>query len=70
TQIMERKGFSDVNRLMDESLHQANVSFCTRKHFGRTLPGETGHYLRLAYSGIGVADIQEGLAALKRYFEA
>ena len=55
--------------LMTEALEKCNVSFCTRKHFGTPLPGETEHYIRLAYSGISVDDIQEGLAALKRYFE-
>lgn len=70
TQVMKRKGFSDVNQLMTEALHATNVSFCTRKHFGRSLPGEKEHYIRLAYSGIEVAEIEEGLAALKEYFEA
>lgn len=70
TKIMERKGISDVNQLMDEALTQANVSFCTRKHFGRPVAGEKNHYIRLAYSGIDVPSIQEGLAALKQYFEA
>ncbi|NJN81213.1 MAG: aminotransferase class I/II-fold pyridoxal phosphate-dependent enzyme [Caldilineaceae bacterium] len=70
TQIMERKGYSDVNQLMDEALRLANVSFCTRKHFGRPVAGETQHFIRLAYSGIDVADINAGLASLKAYFEA
>lgn len=68
--IMERKGFSDVNQLMDEALVQSNVSFCTRKHFGRSGAGETNDYIRFAYSGIEVADINEGMAKLKAYFEA
>ncbi len=70
TQIMARKGFDDVNRLMEEALQQTSVSFCTRKHFGRPQPGETQHYLRFAYSGIDVPDIEEGMARLKNYFEA
>lgn len=69
TQIMERKGFTDVNDLMRGALTEANVSFCTRKHFGRPVPGETNHYIRLAYSGISVPMIEEGLARLKVYFE-
>ena len=69
TKIMERKGFEDVNQLMQEALVKADVSFCTRKHFGRPIPGETEHYIRLAYSGIDVPMIQEGLARLKEYFE-
>lgn len=70
TKVMERKGITDVNQLMDEALTQANVSFCTRKHFGRSVPGEKGEYIRVAYSGIDVPSIQAGMAALKQYFEA
>ena len=70
TSIMERKGFTDVNQLMNESLTATNVSFCTRKHFGRALEGERDHYVRFAYSGIAVEEINEGLGKLKTYFEA
>jgi len=70
TDIMEKKGLSDVNELMTGALEQANVSFCTRKHFGRPVPGETDHYIRFAYSGITVEDINEGMARLKTYFES
>lgn len=70
TAIMERKGFTDVNQLMTEALTTTDVSFCTRKHFGRPLAGEKNHYIRLAYSGINVENIQTGLARLKEYFEA
>ena len=67
--IMQRKGFHNVNQLMDEALIETNVSFCTRNHFGRPTPGEKDFYIRFAYSGIGVADIEEGLERLKTYFE-
>tara|TARA_B100000929_G_scaffold191819_1_gene151920 strand:- start:369 stop:1562 length:1194 start_codon:yes stop_codon:yes gene_type:complete len=70
TDIMERKGFTDIDQLMDEALTETSVSFCTRKHFGRLLKGETNHYLRFAYSGIDIDDINEGMAKLKNYFEA
>lgn len=70
TEIMDRKGFTDVNQLMTEALTNTDVSFCTRKHFGRPLAGEPNHYIRLAYSGINVNDIKTGLARLKDYFEA
>lgn len=70
TDIMERKGFTDIDQLMDEALIETSVSFCTRKHFGRLLEGETNHYLRFAYSGIDIDDINEGMAKLKNYFEA
>ena len=70
TKVMERKGFTDINQLMTAALQETDVSFCTRKHFGRPVPGETGHYIRLAYSGIDVANIKTGLGRLKEYFEA
>ena len=70
TDIMERKGFADIDQLMDEALTETSVSFCTRKHFGRLLEGETNHYLRFAYSGIDIDNINEGMAKLKNYFEA
>ena len=69
TKVMERKGLTDVNVLMREALVHTDVSFCTRSHFGRPVPGETDHYIRLAYSGISPEDIQTGLARLKEYFE-
>lgn len=69
TKIMRRKGIEDVDQLMREALMHTDVSFCTRKHFGRPQPGETQHYIRLAYSGIDVPSISEGLARLKQYME-
>jgi aspartate/methionine/tyrosine aminotransferase len=69
TQVMERKGLDDINVLMREALVHTDVSFCTRRHFGRPLPGEKDHYIRMAYSGIDTGDIKTGLARLKEYFE-
>jgi len=46
------------------------VSFCTRLHFGRALPGEKDAYVRFAYSGISVPQIEEGLGRLKAWAEA
>lgn len=70
SKIMERKGMTDVNQLMDEALTETGASFCTRKHFGRMLEGETSQYVRFAYSGIDVDDINEAMAKLKVYFES
>jgi len=69
SQIMQRKGLTDINDLMRGALEQTGVSFCTRKHFGRSLPGKENHFIRLAYSGIETPDIEEGLRRLKGYFE-
>jgi hypothetical protein len=45
------------------------VSFCTRLHFGRPLPGEKEMYARFAYSGIDIPMIREGLGRLKAFLE-
>ena len=70
TRIMDRKVFTDVNQLMEDALANTNVSFCTRKHFGRAVENEKNHYIRFAYSGIEVEDIEEGMVKLKGYFES
>ena len=68
TDLMIRKGFNDdYDAFAADVLAKTGVSFCTRLHFGRPLPGETRRYIRLAFSGIDVADIREGLGKLKEY---
>jgi len=69
TAIMKRKGFTTLYQLQTSALENTGVSFCTRNHFGRPSPDETEFFIRLAYSGIDVPDIREGLARLKEYFE-
>ena len=69
SKVMLRKNITDVNTLMKQALVETNVSFCTRKHFGRAVENETGNYLRFAYSGIDVEDINEGMNQLKLFFE-
>ena len=51
-------------------LDRTGVSFCTRLHFGHALEGEDQYYLRLAYSGVSTAQIQEGLGKLKAFIES
>ena len=70
TKIMRAKGFSDVEELQFGALKNANVSFCTRDHFGRPNKDESDYFIRFAYSGIKVEDINEGMAKLKEYFES
>lgn len=67
TGVMERKGYTDVEELRKACLHEVGVSFCARTHFGRRLSGETDHYIRLAYSGIDVADIREAMDGLSKF---
>ena len=69
TTIMKRKGFESIDELQVGALENANVSFCTRNHFGRSQEDEVDYFIRLAYSGISAEDIDEGLKKLKSYFE-
>ena len=57
----------DYEAFRKDILHKTGVSFCTRMHFGRPLPGETEFYIRIAYAGIGLAELTEGLGRLKTY---
>jgi len=70
TDVMKRKGFDDYARFRQAALHETGVSFCTRRHFGRPLPGESKLYIRFAYSGIDVDDIEEGLTKFKKWLES
>ncbi len=70
TDVMGRKGLATYDDLRRDALHETGVSFCTRLHFGRELPGEARRYARFAYSGIDVAAIEEGLGRLKAWAEA
>lgn len=70
TEAMERKGIDSYDDLRKGALHETGVSFCTRLHFGRALPGEKERYIRLAYSGINTDQIVEGLAKLKKFLES
>ena len=70
TGLMARKGLSTYDELRRAALAETGVSFCTRLHFGRALPGEKDAYVRFAYSGITVPLIEEGLGKLKAWAEA
>lgn len=69
TGLMAKKGLTDYESLRKTVLTETGVSFCTRLHFGRPLPGEDKFYIRLAYSGINVGEIQEGLGKFKAWAE-
>lgn len=70
TEAVAAMGFDTVAEFSTAALHHTGVSFCTRHHFGTAQPGETGHYIRLAYSGISVDDIEEGLGKLAAWVGA
>lgn len=64
TEVFQRKGYTDQQAFRMEALHKAGVSFCSRSHFGRPLPGETKVFVRFAYSGINPDRIREGMKSL------
>jgi aspartate/methionine/tyrosine aminotransferase len=69
TEAMRRKGFTDYEAFRRALLHETGVSVCSRIHFGRPLPGETEFYIRLAYSGIHLPAIREGLGKFKAFMQ-
>ncbi len=74
TDVYRRLGYrvgsdEDTQAFRITTMHETGVSFCARTHFGRSLPGEARAYVRFAYSGIDEKDAEEGLTALKRYWE-
>ncbi len=67
TAAMARTGLTDYEDFRRAVLRETGVSFCSRVHFGRPLPGEEQKYIRFAYSGIDVPEIEEGLRLLKDF---
>lgn len=70
TEAMNNKGFTAYQPFLASILRETGVSMCARSHFGRPLPGEDRYFLRLAYSGIEVDAIEEGLQRLKQFVES
>ena len=70
TEVMERKGLADYEDFRRAALHATGASFTTRLHFGRAHGHEDSKYVRFAYSGISVDDIEESMALFKAWCEA
>lgn len=69
TGAMKRNGVEDVEDFRRLVLQETGVSFCTRRHFGRPLPGEREQYIRFAYSGIEADQISEGMDKLEKFIK-
>ena len=67
TKLLNRKGILDIEQFRKKALVETGVSFCTRKHFGRSFPVDESHFIRLAYSAIEIDDIHEGLEKFKAW---
>lgn len=70
TEAMRKKGLTNYDDFRKTVLRETGVSVCTRLHFGRALDDERDLYIRLAYSGINVSDIREGLTKFKAFIES
>jgi aspartate/methionine/tyrosine aminotransferase len=70
TGAMQKKGLTNYDDFRQTLLRETGVSFCTRLHFGRPLEGEKNFYIRLAYSGIDIEEIKEGLGKFKAFIES
>ena len=70
TEAMRKKGLTNYDDFRKTVLRETGVSVCTRLHFGRALDDERDLYIRLAYSGINVSDIREGLTKFKTFMES
>ena len=70
TEIFKRKSYTDSATFRKEALEKTGVSFCSRGHFGRPLLGEDKVFVRFAYSGINVEQIEAGLSKLKAFWES
>ena len=68
--VMNKKGFKDIEQFRIAVLEKTGVSFCTRNHFGRPGEDEKEHFIRFAYSGIGVHDIRKGNEKFKSWIVA
>jgi aspartate/methionine/tyrosine aminotransferase len=69
TGAMKKTGLTSYDDFRKTVLQETGVSFCTRLHFGRPLEGEDNYYIRLAYSGIELPEIREGLGKFKEFIE-
>jgi len=70
TGLLQRLGFNDVEEFRKVVLKETGVSFCGRHHFGRPLESETDSYIRLAFSGIGKEDLQEGMDLFRNWIDS
>ena len=70
TGLLQRLEFNDVEEFRKVVLKETGVSFCGRHHFGRPLESETDSYIRLAFSGIGKDDLQEGMNLFRNWIDS
>ena len=67
TKLLKNTGFGSVEEFRKIVMRETGVSFCGRHHFGRPLKNEKDDYIRLAFSGIGMDDLKEGMELFKNW---
>ena len=67
TKLLKNTGFDSVEDFRKVVLKETGVSFCGRHHFGRPLKDEKDDYIRLAFSGISMDDLKEGMELFKNW---
>ena len=67
TNLLKNTRFDSVEDFRKAVLNETGVSFCGRHHFGRPLKNESDYYIRLAFSGIGMEDLKEGMELFKSW---
>ena len=67
TKLLKNTGFDSVEEFRKIVMRETGVSFCGRHHFGRPLENEKDNYIRLAFSGIGMDDLKEGMELFKNW---
>ena len=67
TELLKNTGFDSVEKFRKTVLKETGVSFCGRHHFGRPLESEKDLYIRLAFSGISLNDLKEGMELFKTW---
>ena len=67
TKLLKNTGYDDVEEFRKAILNETGVSFCGRHHFGRPLNDEKDYYIRLAFSGINIDDLEEGMALFREW---
>ena len=68
TDLYNRMGAVSYEDFRKQTLLNTGVAFCTREHFGRVYKHETRKYIRFAYSGISLNQIDEGINRLTEYW--
>jgi len=68
TELYNQLNAQSYEDFRSKVLYETGVSFCTREHFGTPLPEEDRKYIRFAYSGISVPEIEESMETLKHFF--